>query len=375
MDEFAKYPDLVDNVLIYYSAPEAGYLYDINEPSVSLEHIKQNFWNKYQSSNLNIGYFSGWSDLDYNLANVSYLKSGRLWNHNDENTMKVWVSEDFIYNALKKGVHLQVGDDIVLAFVTNRNNETGDYSLAVEKFSIGGIFLNNALRELKISNNVFINVLTAANLLNDDLSINGIKVINDPRIQYNFEHEFKKMTEVVTRVNSIIQPEIYKNRTKDRFRCDIVDTLAGTRLAGLISIGAIVFISFIILLMSIGGVANSIIISVDKNRRFLGVMMAVGLNKRGVKRLVQYEALAVIFLATGAAYGALTYFAKDLGFLLDFMLRTIMDDTGFESSVLIPVYIPVVSMAAFVIMALLFSKSSLKRIVNMDVVTVISEVS
>jgi ABC-type antimicrobial peptide transport system permease subunit len=169
--------------------------------------------------------------------------------------------------------------------------------VASGKFKIGGVFLNSALKELKNSSDVFIDVKTLYNLLGDNLGVYGVYVMNEPRNGYIFNDEYKKMSQIVKTVNDSLDPNIYNKREEDRFRCDLVENLQTTKIVGLVMTAASVFICFIILIISIGSVANSIIISVDKNKRFLGVMMAVGLNKGGVRRIVQYEALTVIIIA------------------------------------------------------------------------------
>lgn len=138
-------------------------------------------------------------------------------------------------------------------------------------------------------------------------------------------------------------------------------------------IGAAVFICTMILVISIGSVANSIIISVDKNKRFLGVMMAVGLRTGGVKRIVQYEALIIIMLATGLAFGLLKLFQRYFMPVIDFLMSL----PGFTDSsiVVLPFYIPLITIVGFIAMALLFARKSLTKIINMDVISVISEVA
>lgn len=376
INEFEKYPEIFDNIVIYTQNVMSALLFDFTDnPSPGdLAEVRNSYRYKYADSELSVGCFSGWGDLDVNSAGVSYLKTGHLWNKDDEGSKKIWVSEAFIAAAANKGKYIKAGDSVVLAF-SNVWDSEGNYVLKTAKFVIAGIFINSALRELKIKNDIFINVITLCNVLGDSLNINGIKIINEPRVRYDFDTEYKKMEMVVHNINLAIEPSINNKDTSERFRCGIVDVLSGMRIGGFAAIGAVVFVSFIVLIISIGGVANSIIISVDKNRRFIGVMMAVGLNKRGVKRLIQYEALISILVATGAAYGVLRLSADYIKILVDGIMKSVGANAGFESVISMPYYIPAISIISFIAMALLFARGSLTKIVNMDVVSVISEVA
>ena len=161
------------------------------------------------------------------------------------------------------------------------------------------------------------------------------------------------MSEIVNNLNERIEPSVYNNKKKERFECDLVKNLKEVRIIGAVMIGAAVFMCFIILVISIGSVANSVIISVDKNKRFLGVMMAVGLRNKGVKRIVQFEALVIITAATGIAYGILLLIKKYFTYIIDFLMTM----TGFkENIVVMPVYVPLITVMAFIVIALLFAR-------------------
>lgn len=380
MAEFEKYPEIVDNVVLMSGNMESYYFYDLDvspsQTELDLLFHSNEFYNSYSDSRSSCGIVSSWGDLDSSSEDISYLKSGRLWNKEDEGLKKVWVSETFVLMAVNYGVYLEVGDYVVLSFTSNiKNGDTYEQVIRSDKFKITGILLSSALLELDNDKDFFIDVFTAYNMMGENVNVvDNLYVINEPRIGYIFEDEYKKMSNIVKAVNSQIEPNVDQNdRERDRFRCDLVENLSTTRIIGFVMIGASVFICFIILVISIGSVANSIIISVDKNKRFLGVMMAVGLNNRGVNRIVQYESLLIIILATGAAYGMLRLFDQYFMPVIDFLMTL----PGFtESSIVImPVYIPIITVLAFIGMALLFARKSLAKIINMDVISVISEVA
>jgi ABC-type antimicrobial peptide transport system permease subunit len=376
MSQFEGKPELIDNVVLDGNI-EVYYLFDeTEEPDDDTLFTSGNFWSVYGDTRMNTQMISVWGDLDYESKSVSYIKSGRLWTKEDEGDNKVWVSESFITKAMEYGKYLSEGEDVVLAVINYVFDESLGYSTPEVNFieaEICGVFSDEGLDKLGYSQEVYIDALTLYGALGDDISLNRVRIINEVKIGYDFNTEYKKMKEIVDNVNEQVVPSVDRNKTRDRFECGIVSDLKNVKLIGGVLIGACVFIGFIILIISIGSVANTIIISVDKNKKFLGVMMAVGLKRGGVKSIVQYEALIMIILATGLAYGVL-YFVKDYFTpIIDFLMLT----TGLTDDAIIamPFYIPVITISAFIIMALLFAKNSLKKIAHMDVISVISEVS
>ncbi len=378
MEQFEDMPELRDNIVIS-GRTDVFYLYDLDAKlsDATLSDMMDNgqFYNNYNSNRSNSQFFSSMGDLDYLSKNISYLKSGRLWNEDDEGSLNVWLSEAFIANASQYGISLKVGDNIVLASVAYVTEDNINYQAVTrsELFKIRGIFLNDALEELNCSSDVFLDIVTMYDVMGDNLDINSVRIISEPKYGYIFNEEYKKMSSIVKAVNNEIEPNVYNNRESDRFRCDIVDNIQSVRMVGGVMIGAGAFIGFMILLISIGSVANSVMISVDKNKKFFGVMMAVGLARGGIRRIVQLEILCVIILATGVAYGILYLLRAYFTPLVD-ALMTMVGMTG-GSVILMPFYLPIIVVGAFIMMSILFARRSLARIINMDVISVISEVA
>lgn len=378
MNEFSNSPELVDNVIINDNGVQSFYFYDLDEKPTKneLDTIYQShgFYEKYSNLSPNIGIFSSWGDLDTKSRGISYLKSGKLWNREDEGVNKIWVSEAFIAKAASLGKYLDVGDYVVVSFVSwiNKGEEYNEIR-NVERFKISGIFLNSALDKLNYDDEIFIEIKTLYKIMGDNFNVNSFTVISEPKFSYIFEDEYKKMSTIVKNVNEQVEPNSYNNKEYERFECNLVENLKMVRIIGGVMIGASIFVCFIILIISIGSVANSVIISVDKNKKFLGVMMAVGLKNGGVKKIVEYEALMIIILATGLAYGVLCLLQVYFKPIIDFLMTL----PGFTDSTIIvmPIYIPIATVLAFIAMALLFARKSLNKIINMDVISVISEVA
>lgn len=374
VEEFSAYPELMDNISISGNMVQANYIHDFEDVPASQQQkkIKENLWN-FQYPQYDTQVFSPLGDLDTNSKAISYLKDGRLWTPEDAGQKYIWVSQSFIANALLYGDrYLSIGDSVVISILYWKyENSNHKEVFKFEKFKIAGIFLDSALKELNIMANLFLDLDTAYEIFGDDYYIDNITIIHEPRIGYNFNEEYKKMSAITDSLNERIEPSMYQSQPQLRFSCNLVDNLKEARIVGLVMTGAAVFICFFILLVSIGSVANSIIISIDKNKRFLGVMMAVGLNKRGVKRIIEFESLFIITLATGLAYGVLLalkpYFAT--------ILKGLQFSEILDIVIVMPAYIPIATILGFILMALLFARKSLAKITNMDAISVISEVA
>lgn len=378
MEQFEDYPELVDNVSINNNA-EVYHFYDMdtNPTQEELDLLMDNgqFYNKYNSTRSNLQIFSALGDLDTLSKDISYLKSGRLWYEDDEGSYNVWLSESFISEASQYGKNLQIGDNVIISCMTyvTEDNETYSAYIRSDSFKIRGVFFDDALEELNVYGSVFIEAFTAYDMMEDNIDISSVSIISEPKYGYIFNTEYKKMATIVKNVNNMIDPSIYNKREESRFRCDIVDNLKNVRLVGGVMIGAGAFIGLMVLIISIGSVANSVMISVDKNKKFFGVMMAVGLTRGGIKRIAQLEIFCVIIIATGIAYGIL-YLLKSYFVPLVDALMALVGMTG-TSIILMPVYLPIIVVAVFILMSLLFARRSLARVTNMDVISVISEVA
>jgi putative ABC transport system permease protein len=86
------------------------------------------------------------------------------------------------------------------------------------------------------------------------------------------------------------------------------------------------------LLISIVGIANTTILSINERRREIGVLRAIGTTARQVRRIIRLEALLLavhasvlgIALGIGAAAAAFTLVASDQGFALTIPWRSII---------------------------------------------------
>ena len=139
----------------------------------------------------------------------------------------------------------------------------------------------------------------------------------------------------------------------------------------------VIILGLLILILSVGSVANTIIISVDKNRKFIGLMKAMGLNQRGVKKIVTCESLVQIILGVLVGVAVLFLLQPVVFSLMESMFASMFAyyEVEFAVSVRIPFYLPMVTALLFFLFASLFSRGSLGKIARQDVISTISEVA
>lgn len=327
---------------------------------------------------LNDYYISGNSYLfDYNydfLTNKEdFLVQGRIWTKEDSNTGNIWVSQDFVksyYNIT--GKQIKPDDNIIVTLIIYLPN--GSANVPVQ-CTVKGI-CNKMDKESYIweTPNIIFDMTYMYNNVNK-LNVNRINLdYKAPDVNYNLKSIRTQMNAFVNSVNAGATPSL-DNDGKEipRFYCELLDTLQNIFYINLIIVGLAVILGFIVLLLSIGSIANSVIINIDKNRRFTGLLKAMGLRHTSIKSIVYIESSISILVGIGLTMGGI-FVLKNIMAKLQ---KTIMDSLfgkGFEAVFNIPIYLPFAIIFVFIFMAIAFSRGGLKRMEKMDVISIISEV-
>ena len=138
-------------------------------------------------------------------------------------------------------------------------------------------------------------------------------------------------------------------------------------------------IAVALLLMSVGSLANSVIISIDRSKKFIGLLKALGLKGRELITIVVMESITLISIGVILGFALLFAFTAPLNMISNALTNTVysryMMMISFEATIQIPIYILFIGIALFVVTTLLFARSSLVKISKTDPIAVISEVS
>ena len=158
--------------------------------------------------------------------------------------------------------------------------------------------------------------------------------------------------------------------------CDVYDQNQLLRL--IITLSAIGF-SILLSLMSVGSLANSVMISIDSSKKFIGLLKALGMKGKSLKLVVILESITLI--TVGVLLGYLLLFI--LTNPMTTIIRAIMNSAygeyvamiGFNAAIYLPFYVFAGTLALFLLLTFIFSRGSLHKIAKMEPIAVINEVS
>ena len=354
--------------------------YDSNDKAISNEELSliENTLNKYNEivdrisyvySNVsfnevhNIGYFDFYN---YSLENLKPV-SGRLWTKDDSNTNNIWLSEEY-YEALKENRDINIGDKIKLSI----NNADKLIELS---FTISGVI------DTKMINSYNYSAIIDSLYIKNNLAfakVDSIYASFIPKSDYSYRRVQSLMLELSREMKKIIPAYHNQYGEVDRFSNSFLDSIEASRVIGSLIIALLIILSVVVLLLSIGSICNTIIISVDKNKRFIGLLKALGLDDRNIKQIALLEAFILMFsgllIATILMYSAITpLMSSTLALVLDSILET--SRLGYTVKALMPIYLPFIVLIIFTLLAVAFTRGSLKRISNEDTIETISEVA
>lgn len=323
-------------------------------------------------------------DYNFNFINSPYLNliEGNIWSSADVGSNKIYINKSVNDEYLRNfGVSLKIGDTIQ----TKSNiydSENQDSTSVNYNFQIAGIF---TIEVPENSNQWYDNpsVIVDMNYIYNDMAksfypYNVTASYSPPDVPYSFTKIKNNIKSTVDELNTVL-PTVLDEDGKmiNRASNSLLEELSYTMIISLVIVGVGILLGFIVLLLSIGSVANTIMISIDKNRRFTGLMRAMGQKNKNVRSIVRLESMITICLGVllstilcycftpifnsvlGGLFGSMFYLATEIGFVFKFVL---------------PIYFPIGVAVIFILMAMLFSRTGIRKLEKMDVITVISEV-
>ena len=317
---------------------------------------------------------------NYDLKKDNLILEGRIWNKDDKNKQNVWLSNEYVEFNKENGVNLNVGDNLDLTLEVKKEPFGREFETIDTTFTIAGIFDKELTKEScdDYGSDILMDYRYFYKTINYDVFYNVHMSYKAPTTDYNFNKVYKEMKTFDKEMKNFYGVNIDNDQERDRFNCSFIEEIQTAKLMGFIAEAVLIILAFIVLLLSIGSVANTVVISVDKNRKFIGLMKALGLNEKGVKRMIDLETfitvLVGIILATILLYVGI---APVLSVVIQKMIDSIYGYMNIKYTVVvnISILIPLVTLLIFFIMTKLFSKGSLSKIASQDVIETISEVA
>ena len=322
------------------------------------------------------------ADLDgYTFGGAEKAVQGRLWESADNGLPAVWVGSEYVAAQAQKGIKISVGSTATFTAGHEDFENPNQRIYRLYNCTVEGIFDSESTRVMsggyKTAAKQLIVGKDFLQMFAEDACIDRIELSYAPPALYDYWGVYGQMKDFVREVNEEIPPYMLSGRERVRFSCTYVDAMKTIDLLGAVMAAVLVAVSMLILLLSIGSVVNTILISVDKNKRFLGLLKALGMKQGDLRKMIGAETLLMV--AAGAALGVGLLYALR-GAILS-LLRSIFSTMfselpfGIAVGVWVPFWLPLATAAAFFAFALLFSRRSVNAFAARDVIGTVSEVA
>ncbi len=322
----------------------------------------------------------------YNVPKENLIKEGRLWTQADKNTPNIWLNADYIRTLQKRGITVKIGDKLTVCTLLQAERGTNDTSVSdlnfrTAEYSVCGIF-DPALLKTSDWDRSPVVIADGAYFMRQFAGTYDVIQVEmtyrPPQTDYDYNAVYSDMKALTERMNEGLETYLnWDDKEVSPFSCSYVEEMRMTVLMSIFIMAVVIILGLLILILSVGSVANTIIISVDKNRKFIGLMKAMGLNQRGVKKIVTCESLVQIILGVLVGVAVLFLLQPVVLSLMESMFASMFAyyEVEFAVSVRIPFYLPMVTALLFFLFASLFSRGSLGKIARQDVISTISEVA
>ena len=354
-------------------------LTDPNDPNTRFSAIPV-----YTGSNPFIGMKNDGSSA-LNKDASSYLEAGRMWDKNDEGTKNVWLSSGAMGSY-------SIGDTLDLqtyGYYSGRTGSLVEGSVkALTGLKVAG-FLNvgdtNAYSDYMFLDYTNFDQTRPSGMADEEwygwggggmMKINSVYAYMMPQPEYTYGIAAQNYIKgLMKKADAAVTPE--GPSAAMATSCSLIDQLKLSTILSIVMIALVIGVSAIIVLLSIGSVANTIKISAEQSRKFFGVMKAIGMKNRNMRHILTGQ--IIIMTLTGVAIASLAAYlmigaAKFvLVALLEMLFGFFLPEVFVICS--IAFYIPVLVAAALVGIVLLFTRANMASVSKMDVITVINEVS
>ena len=307
-------------------------------------------------------------------------------NKNHSNTNKVLVSVNYVQEYYEeKNVVLKPGDsiDYTLEYDVRKDNQNTENAVKKLTFEILGIY-----KVKEDDKKLYESSLVAQT---SDIIVDAHYLMNNvPNLYYKEASYYYNVTqtnfdskELTSKLDSFVKAlkrELPReSKHYDSVNCNALMDLSMSRIIGVVIIGVAAFLGLVLILLSIGSLANTIMISVDKNKKFIGLLKALGLNEKDLKSTIKMESITTIVLGIILSFGTVYLLKGFIGglneLLLTSMFANYLNEIEYTIVFALPIYIPLIVLVFFIFFTLLFARGSMSKIAKTDPMAVISEVA
>lgn len=308
---------------------------------------------------------------------------GRNVNGKDSKTNRVVVSANYAQEYYNKTNNLlKPGSILEYVYENYIYNEDGSgylYSKALN-LEVVGIYKHVETNKEKVTYSRKGDIIIDAGyLINnvDDLYYSVVEYFyNMPKSNFNDKEITQKLGTLVSELKDVLPDG---SRDYDSVNCMALEELNMTKTIGIVIIAFAAFLCLVLILLSIGSLANTIMISVDKNKKFIGLLKALGLNEKDLKSTIKMESVTTISIGIALSFITIFLFKGLIAslneLLLGSMFSSYLSEIEYTILLSLPIYIPIIVLVFFVFFTLLFARGSMSKIAKTDPMAVISEVA
>ena len=314
-------------------------------------------------------------DHGYFPSNFVEITEGRVPVFSDANTNKVLVSAEYAreYYDLT-GEKLDLNDTINYSI---RVDLDGDFKFIETQLEVSGIYKtkNVEISPFSYEDSIIMDIQYLLSL-DSDLYAHDLHYYYDvTKVGFNINEFSDNLLNLVADLRDSLgegymDSSIYSSAENDIFVSKV--------LIFIVIVLSLLF-SLILILLSIGSLANTIMISVDKNKKFIGLLKALGLNEKDLKSVIKMESITTICLGVILAFVTIVVAKPILTGVNDMLVTAIFSeyliDIDYEIIFNIPIYVPAIVIAFFIVFTLIFARGSMAKIAKTDPMAVISEVA
>ena len=311
---------------------------------------------------------------------------GKSANKMHSNTNKVLVSTTYAQNYYKTNKEvLKPGDVFNYIFkydVRKENNSSEQVSKSLQ-LEVLGIYKPIDVEKKSYEANLVPNnseIIVDAHYLMGNVPklmyTSASYYYNVSQTNFNSDELKNKLDSFVEDLKMVLPKE---SPNYDSVRSNALADLSMSDIMSIAIIGVAAFLCLVLILLSIGSLANTIMISVDKNKKFIGLLKALGLNEKDLKSTIKMESITTIVLGVLLAFATVFLFRGVIGGLNEILLTSMFSNylsvIDYNIVFSLPIYIPFIVLIFFVFFTLLFARGSMTKIAKTDPMAVISEVA
>lgn len=302
----------------------------------------------------------------------------------DVNKNNVLVSASFANDYyIANGVKLNPGDTIQYTFTYEiPEEEYRTFSKNKElELKVKGIFKSKDVEQESYQPILSANskiIMDIGYLFNEiqDMNVNSASYYyNTTKTNFNDDELKDKLDSFVTELKSTLPKSEYGSSVY----CNALEDLKMSSIIGLVIIGLATFLCLVLILLSIGSLANTIMISVDKNKKFIGLLKALGLNEKDLKSTIKLESITTIVLGIVLSFLTIILLSNVLtdlnALIINSLFANYVKSVNYQAVFAFPIYVPIIVFVFFVVFTLLFARGSMSKIAKTDPMAVISEVA